>query len=116
MKAVLDYLKREPCTACKIRKGTLTHCETHATMYQKALTEAEELGKMPTYMQRQEAAKERILIEYNMKVSHTWASSKTFTDPARTRMSPYPSHCIRCGLSMTMFKAKPQECPKKNAG
>lgn len=110
----LDYLRREACTACAIdNEGVLRHCEVHQGLFNEALAEVTELYKKPTWKQKKDMDGQRVVEEYNMKISHDWAASRTFTDATKTRMAPYPSHCKKCGVDYTNFKLRPITCPRK---
>ncbi len=115
---ILAYLERGACLSCHIDdKGVLNHCEKCAALFQAALNEVKKEAKPEplkplSYEERKKLEAERFMEVGFMRKSHQWAGSQAFVDPGRTRMAPYASHCKACGLSMALFKVKPEWCSK----
>ena len=109
---IVAYLERKPCTTCLIGEdGVLHHCADCGKLFLAAL-EAAKTSKPITYEERKKAEADKVMEAGHMKNSHSWIASQTFADAGRTRMTPYASHCKACGMSMIMFKSKPDWCPK----
>lgn len=110
---VINYLKRDNCLDCKIDdSGKLKHCEKCESLFILALTEAEEWAKLPDYEQKKRLQIEQDLFISEAKKSHDWVAARSY-NISRTSMTPFTSHCRKCGLQMVMFKISPSQCPSK---
>lgn len=114
MKNVLAYLERPNCdSGCKFDSdGKLVHCVKCSELFTLALTEAKEWAMMPTWEQKKQLEIQREQFIGEAKKSHTWTASQSY-NLTRTSMSPFSSHCTKCGMTMIMFKARPEICPSK---
>lgn len=110
---VLNYLKRDNCLSCIIdSSGKLIHCDKCNGLFVLALTEAEEWAKLPDYEQKKQLQIDRDNFVYEAKKSHDWVAAHSY-NATRTSMSPFTSHCKKCGLQMVLFKVNPTKCLSK---
>lgn len=110
---VLNYLERSNCSICKIdNEGKLVHCQKCEALFVLALTEAKDWAKLPDYEQKKQLQVDRDKFFSEAKKSHNWVGSQSY-NATRTSMSPFASHCKKCGLQMVIFKINPSICPSK---
>ena len=100
---IAAYVNRAPCKKCYVNEeGVLNHCENCNELFQKAKLY---LVRNPPRLSIHEVGV--------MKKTHKWIASRGY-NLTRTSMTPFTSHCSKCGVTIFAFKAKPIQCPKND--